>query len=77
MMWDAAGNLWIGPQSGGPWDVTMYEVLDEDGTWLASVRLPDGLGKIFEIGHDYILATGKDQFDVQYLRMFGLEKARR
>jgi hypothetical protein len=74
LTWDKSDNLWVGRRTGTVWQVGDYDVLDGQGRWLTTVDMPDGVGRIFEIGEDYLLATGIDQYDVQYLNMYRLEK---
>lgn len=74
LLWDTTGNLWVGQRAGDIWTISEYHVFDEDGRWLASLDVPPGIGRIFEVGEDYLLATGQDRYDVQYLNMYRLEK---
>ena len=53
-----------------------------DGTWLGTVSLPPRLVRAYihyrspylEIGDDYILGVWKDELDVQYVRMYRLNR---
>ena len=78
---DPAGNLWVEPYSPHGAEVPPFEVYTPDGTWLGSVAVPPGmdlgsrgLGAPFEIGEDYILGLWRDEQNVEYVRMYGLEK---
>ncbi len=59
-----------------------FEVFAPDGTWLGSVELPPGLERGFiqyqapymEIGTDYVLGVWRDELDVQYVRMYRLNR---
>ena len=76
MLWDASGNLWVGHREGDfVRDIREYEVLDGQGRWLSTLEMPEGVGQIFDIGDDYLLTTGLDQYGVQYLQMYGIEKS--
>ncbi len=59
-----------------------FEILAPDGTWLGSVSLPPGLHRAFiqyqapymEIGDDYVLGVWTDELDVQYVRMYRINR---
>ena len=59
-----------------------FEVHAPDGTWMGSVALPPGLERGFiqyqapymEIGADYVLGVWKDELDVQYVRVYRVNK---
>ena len=59
-----------------------FEILAPDGTWLGSVTLPPGLHHAFiqyqapymEIGDDYVLGVWTDELDVQYVRMYRINR---
>lgn len=76
LRWDSEGNLWIGRRSEDWRVVREYEVIDPEGHWLGSVEMPDiqWAEHIHEIGDEYILVTGTDEFDVQYLRKYRIGK---
>ena len=59
---------------GEMWDIDTYHVFGPDGRWLAAVPLPDGMGRIFEVGENYVLASWQDEDDVQYVRMHTIDK---
>ena len=79
---DAAGNLWLQPYYVAGADPSPYEIHAPDGTWLGSVALPPGLQRAFvqyqapymEIGEDYVLGVWTDELDVQYVRMYRINK---
>jgi hypothetical protein len=70
MHFDRSGNLWVGRRTSNQLVVFDFDVIDPDGRWIATARLPDDLGRILEMGDDYILASWLDDLDVQYLRMY-------
>lgn len=80
---DAMGNLWVEPFFGAGIDVGPFEVFAADGTWLGSVSVPPGLDRGFipdfapglEIGDDYVLGVWTDAQDVQYVRLYSLDKS--
>ena len=79
---DAAGNLWVAPYYIAGAEPPPFEVHAPDGTWLGSVALPPGLERGFiqyqapymEIGEDYVLGVWKDDLDVQYVRVYRLNR---
>jgi len=77
MIWDAAGNFWIGTRAGKHREISEYQVLDQHGRWLSTVIMPSGLGQIFDIGADYLLAEKQDEVGVQYLQMYRIRKPAR
>ena len=79
---DAAGNLWVAPYYIAGAEPPPFEVHAPDGTWMGSVALPPGLERGFiqyqapymEIGADYVLGVWKDELDVQYVRVYRVNK---
>lgn len=79
---DAAENLWLEPYYVAGADPPAFEIHTPDGTWLGSVAVPPGLQRAFipyqdpymEIGEDYILGVWTDDLDVQYVRMYRINK---
>ncbi len=51
----------------------LHDVFRPDGVYLGTVKLPHDL-RITEIGADYILGVVRDEMDVQYVWMYGLER---
>ena len=79
---DAVGNLWVEPFFGAGIEVGPFEVFAPDGTWLGSVSFPAGLERGFipdfapglEIGDDYVLGVWRDAQDIEYVRLYSLDK---
>jgi len=79
---DRAGGLWMEryaprPTDGG-WnptrdEPTIWEAYDAEGAWMGPVEFPADFHP-FEIGSDYVLGLWRDEVDVEYVRMYGLEK---
>jgi hypothetical protein len=70
---DPLDCLWV-EESRLPGDETpVWTVFDPEGTLLARVALPVGI-EVLEIGEDYILGLDRDDFDVEYVRMYTLER---
>jgi len=79
---DATGHLWLQPYFVAGAEPPPFEIHAPDGTWLGSVSVPPGLERAFiqyqapymEIGEDYILGVWTDDLDVQYVRMYRIDK---
>lgn len=85
---DAVGNLWVEPYSLPGADISPFQVYSPDGTWLGTLAMPSGISfeaapglrngtgpqSGFEIGDDYILGVWRDELDVEYVRLYALEK---
>ncbi|MXW08895.1 MAG: hypothetical protein F4X47_16000 [Gammaproteobacteria bacterium] len=79
---DGTGHLWLQPYYVAGADPPPFEVHAPNGTWLGSVALPPGLHRAFiqyqapymEIGDDYVLGVWTDELDVQYVRMYRINK---
>ncbi|MYG81201.1 MAG: hypothetical protein F4187_05265 [Gemmatimonadetes bacterium] len=79
---DATGSLWVTPHYLAGADPPPFEVFAADGLWLGRVSLPAGLDRGFiqygapelEIGTDYVLGVWTDELDVQYVRMYRLDR---
>ena len=72
---DKAGNLWVRPYSLPRAEALPYEVYAPDGAWLGNLATPTGLQVgDGEIGDDYILGVWMDEQDVEYVRLYRLEK---
>jgi len=79
---DATGHLWVAPYYVAGAEPPPFEIHAPDGTWLGGVAVPPGLQRAFvqyqapymEIGEDYILGVWTDDLDVQYVRMYRINK---
>ena len=79
---DGTGHLWLQPYYLAGAEPPPFEILAPDGTWLGGVSLPPGLHRAFiqyqapymEIGDDYVLGIWTDELDVQYVRMYRIDK---
>ncbi len=72
---DRVGHLWLeefeppGEERPG----ARWTVLDPEGRVLGWVETPDGL-EIYEIGADYLLGDARDEFGVEYVQLWSLER---
>ena len=75
VMADGAGHLWVReydlPQEENP--VPLWTVFDLEGRVLGFVETPQGLD-ILQIGEDFILGRAKDEFEVEYVQVWPLER---
>jgi hypothetical protein len=70
---DEAGNLWV-ERSRGPGDpIPVFDVFDPDGALFGEVRLPVSL-EVLDIGDDYLLGLFRDELEVEYLRLYPLQR---
>lgn len=72
---DAAGNLWVERYRAPGEEPAVRDVFDPEGRWLGAVELPAGL-RVLEIGEDYVLGVARDEFDVEYVRLYRIDKGR-
>lgn len=79
---DATGHLWLQPYYVAGADPPPFEIHAPDGAWLGGVAVPPGLQRAYvqyqapymEIGDDYVLGVWTDDLDVQYVRMYRINK---
>jgi len=70
---DALGYLWVESTLTPDNQVREATIFDSEGRMVGSVSLPSGL-RIWEIGIDYILGSGRDDLDIEYLYLFELSR---
>jgi len=72
---DTEGNLWVLRRTSRyqP-DEPLADVLDPDGTWLGTVRLPDGVVRVLSIGTGNLIVLSRDALDVPYIRVHRIQK---
>lgn len=70
---DDEGHLWV-QRMAWPGDVQPeWDVFDDGGQLLGTVRMPAAF-RATHVGADFVLGVWKDEDDVEYVRMYGLEK---
>lgn len=67
LIW-ALSSGWEGVRSNPPWDL-----FNSDGRFVGSVELPVPL-RVQEIGEDYLLGVWRDQFEVEFVHRYALER---
>ena len=75
VMGDATGHLWVEEYEFPREDRlgVLWTVFDPTGQVLGFVETPEGL-EILEIGEDYILGKTEDEFEVEYVQVWPLER---
>lgn len=72
---DEAGHLWVReydlPREEDP--VPLWTVFDPEGRVLGFVETPKGLD-VLQIGEDFILGRVRDEFEVEYVQVWPLER---
>lgn len=76
IMSDAVGHLWVQeydyPREARP--APLWSVYDPEGRLLGFVETPRNLA-LHEIGEDYILGSTSDDFDVEYVQLWPLDRS--
>ena len=65
---DPDGRTWTTLRSSG-----LHDVFRPDGVYLGTVKLPHDL-EVREICEDYVLGIATDDLDIQYVRVYGLDR---
>ena len=79
---DSEDNLWVEEFNDVGFGQGRFSVFRSDGAWLGLIDLPEGLpesrGGFFqpwmEIGPDYLLGVWVDQYGVEQVRLYRIEK---
>jgi hypothetical protein len=72
---DAGGYLWAqGYPTPGVEGPNSWSIFNPEGRLLGEVKTPAGLD-LHQIGQDFLLGVWRDELDVQYVRMYALERA--
>lgn len=70
---DALGFLWVERYRKPGDDVPFFDIVSPDGALVGAAALPSG-SDILEIGADYVLVVQRDELEVEYLRLFSLNR---
>jgi hypothetical protein len=70
---DATGHLWVREPAADPDAARRWQVFDPEGRWLGAVDTPRGL-RVTEIGDDHILGIHRDEYEVEYVRMYAIHR---
>jgi hypothetical protein len=72
---DPLGNLWVAETFRPGADKRTWTVFDSAGRMLGGIEIPARLS-VQEVGADYVLGIWKDDSDIEYVRLYGLNKPR-
>lgn len=70
---DRAGNLWVQESRPPGEEAEWFRVFDPEGRQVARVALPDRVQPL-EIGNDYLLGRRLDDFDIEYIDLYRIER---
>jgi hypothetical protein len=70
---DSQGNLWLRNYLIGTDDPQRWAVFDTSGQWVTTVETPPSV-EIYQIGPDWLLGRGRDELDVEYVRLYPLRR---
>jgi len=70
---DALEHLWVEDFQRPGAENRTWNVFDPEGALVGRVTLPEKFDP-FEIGRDYLLGVGRDEMNVEYVRMYGLRR---
>jgi hypothetical protein len=70
---DETGHLWIQRWNTAGEDAR-FDIIDLQGRWLGSVDVPAALGEIRAAAAHHVAAVWRDELDVQYVRIYRLER---
>lgn len=73
---DTDDNLWVlnYPQPGVDDPRHLWTIFTPDGSILALLRTPADVKRVFEIGPDYLIALARNELDVEFLRVYRLNR---
>jgi hypothetical protein len=57
--------------TGGP---AAHDVIDAEGRWVTTVRIPRAVGELAHVGRDRVYLRWKDELEVPYLRVYELRR---
>jgi len=72
---DANGNLWVLEVRPPGDERRIWTVFDTTARMLGAIETPPAVS-IRDIGRDYLLGTWSDELDVQYVRLYALERGK-
>jgi hypothetical protein len=73
LMVDDSGNLWAGEYARYPAAPRTWTVFATSGELLGEVTVPDRF-KVLQIGADWMLGVGRDELDVEYVRVYRIDR---
>ena len=73
---DPDGFIWVQDYRIDPDDPSIWSIFDPDGRFLGTLEVPAG-NRLLAIYRDAILTTWRDELDVEYVRLYRLDRSRR
>jgi hypothetical protein len=70
---DSTGNVWLGEYARYPALPRTWTVLSSSGMLLGEVAVPERF-RVLQIGSDWIMGVGRDEWDVEFVRLYTIEK---
>ena len=70
---DPSGRIWVRAWSPAGAERDKWTIFAPDGKIIAGLEVPLGL-EFLDVGEDYVLALWKDEVDLEYVRLYRLEK---
>jgi hypothetical protein len=70
---DALGYLWVETYDGPGDELPSYDIFDPEGRMVGGATLPEDM-EILEIGEDHLLALFRDELEVEYVRLYDLQR---
>ncbi|HEX9690881.1 MAG TPA: hypothetical protein VGA22_02160 [Gemmatimonadales bacterium] len=70
---DRLGNIWVGGYTRYPAVRREWTVFSDDGRLLGDVEMPDRFA-VLEVADTWVLGVWRDEWDVEHVRLYGLEK---
>lgn len=72
---DRTGHLWVRKYQPSREDSQIWFTFTHDGRWLGEVAVPRAL-VVTDIGEDHVIGIWRDEMDVEYVRMYSLDRGR-
>jgi hypothetical protein len=73
---DSEGNIWEQRYNMPGDSLDTFAIFDVTGVWLGNLAMPPRF-RFTDIGADYVAGIWRDEFDVEYVRLYRLVKPRR
>ena len=73
---DPDGFIWVQDYRIDPDDPSIWSIFDPDGRFLGTLEVPAG-NRLLAVYRDAILTTWRDELDVEYVRLYRLDRSRR
>ena len=68
-----AGYLWVKPTSADS-QAHVYDIIDPQGRWLGTVRLPADAGSLIYVDDEYVITVWRDEREVSFIRVYRIDK---